>query len=53
MRRATKESLLKEILINRTILNVKHSIVMLKEIFITACNKQYLQCWFDFFELDF
>lgn len=53
MWRETKESLLKEVLIDRTILNIKNSIVMLKEIFITACNKQYLEFWFNFFELDF
>lgn len=53
MWRGTEESLLKELLINRTILNIKNSIVMLKEIFITACNKQYLEFWFNFFELDF
>ncbi len=53
MKRATEKSLLKEVLINRTMLNITNSINMLKEIFITACNKQYLQCWFDFFEFAF
>lgn len=53
MERETKDRLLKAVLIRITILNIKNSIAILKEMFITPCNKQYLESWFNFFEIDF